>query len=114
MRRLRAKGVPVFALTNFGDDAFSYAQTQYEFLNEFDRAYVSGRMQVTKPAPLIYAMVEEDCGIAPSALLFADDRAENITAAAARGWQAHLFTTPQAWAERLVTAGLLTAEEARP
>ena len=114
LRRLRAKGVPVFALTNFGDDSFSYAQTQYEFLNEFDRAYVSGRMQVTKPAPLIYAMVETDCGIAPTALLFADDRADNIEAAAARGWQTHLFTKPQAWAERLVSAGLLTAEEAMP
>lgn len=37
LRRLRAKGVPVFALTNFGTDSFAYAQTQYDFLNEFDR-----------------------------------------------------------------------------
>ncbi|MGL4319316.1 MAG: HAD family phosphatase, partial [Paracoccaceae bacterium] len=32
LRALRAKGVPVFALTNFGDDSFAYAQTQYDFL----------------------------------------------------------------------------------
>ncbi|MGO4907373.1 HAD family hydrolase [Pseudorhodobacter sp. W20_MBD10_FR17] len=114
LRRLRAKGVPVFALTNFGDDAFSYAQTQYEFLNEFDRAYVSGRMQVTKPDPMIYAAVEADCAIAPEALLFADDRADNIQTAAARGWQTHHFTGPQGWADRLVAAGLLTKQEAMP
>lgn len=114
LRRLRAKGTPVFALTNFGDDAFAYAQTQYEFLNEFDRLYVSGRMKVTKPAPAIYAMVEADCGLPPAALLFTDDRAENIAAAAARGWQTHLFTGPLPWADRLVAAGLLTETEARP
>jgi 2-haloacid dehalogenase len=114
LRRLRAKGIPVFALTNFGDDAFAYAQTQYDFLGEFDRAYVSGRMRITKPAPAIYAMVEADCGIAPQALLFADDRAENIDAAAARGWQTHLFTGPEDWATRLHQAGLLTQTEAMP
>lgn len=114
LRRLRAKGIPVFALTNFGDDAFAYAQTQYEFLNEFDRAYVSGRMKVTKPAPAIYAMVEGDCGLPPAALLFTDDRAENIAAAGLRGWQTHLFTGPDGWAARLVAAGLLTEAEARP
>jgi 2-haloacid dehalogenase len=114
LRRLRAKGVPVFALTNFGDDVFAYAQTQYEFLNEFDRLYVSGRMKLTKPAPAIYAKVEEDCGLPPRALLFTDDRAENIAAAAARGWQTHHFTGPDSWAARLVAAGLLTESEARP
>jgi len=114
LRRLRAKGVPVFALSNFGDDAFAYAQTQYVFLAEFDRAYVSGRMQVTKPSPAIYAMLEADCGITPSGLLFTDDRADNITAATNRGWQTHLFTGPQGWADRLVAAGLLTPKEAMP
>ncbi|MGB3281196.1 MAG: HAD family phosphatase [Pseudorhodobacter sp.] len=114
LRRLRAKGIPVFALTNFGDDAFAYAQTQYEFLNEFDHAYVSGRLKLTKPDPGIYALLEADCGHAPEALLFVDDRAENIAAAAKRRWQTHLFTGPQAWADRLVEAGLLTAKEAMP
>ncbi|WP_050528248.1 HAD family hydrolase [Pseudorhodobacter aquimaris] len=114
MRRLRAKGVPVFALTNFGDDTFAYAQTQYDFLAEFDRAYVSGRMGVTKPAPVIYQMLEADCGIAPQGLLFTDDRLENIKAAAARGWQTHHFIHPQGWADRLVAAQLLTDKEAMP
>lgn len=114
MRRLRAKGIPVFALTNFGDDAFAYAQTQYEFLNEFDRAYVSGRLKHTKPEPTIFALLEADCGHAPEALLFADDRVENIAAAAKRRWQTHLFNGPQAWADRLVETGLLTAKEAMP
>ncbi|MFN4157608.1 MAG: HAD family hydrolase [Gemmobacter sp.] len=112
MRALRAAGVPVFALTNFGDDSFSYAQTQYDFLDEFDHAYVSGRMGVIKPDPAIYAMVEEHCAIPPERLLFVDDRPENIRTATARGWQGHIFEGPQGWADRLVQAGLLTPEQA--
>jgi hypothetical protein len=88
------KGVPVFALTNFGIESFAYAKTQYDFLSEFDRPYVSGHMRVIKPDPRIYEMVEEDCGLSGSSLLFADDRADNIEAARARGWHAHLFEGP--------------------
>ncbi|MFT6452329.1 MAG: 2-haloacid dehalogenase [Halocynthiibacter sp.] len=112
MRKLRAKGIPVFSLTNFGIGSFDYACTQYDFLTEFDRSYVSGHMAVIKPDPKIYEMVEADCGHAPGALLFADDRADNIAAALARGWNAHLFEGPQGWADRLVAEGLLSASEA--
>jgi 2-haloacid dehalogenase len=104
---LQARGVPVFALTNFGSHSFAYAQTQYEFLRWFDRAYVSGQMGVIKPDPEIYARLEADCGIAPAALLFTDDRAENIAVAASRGWQTHQFTDWKNWARRLIAAGLL-------
>ena len=112
LRALRAKGVPVFALTNFGAETFDEAGSKLDFLGDFDRLYVSGRMGVIKPDPRIYQMVEADCGIAPQALLFADDKAENIAAAAARGWRTHQFESWQGWAERLVAEGLLTRKEA--
>ena len=112
LRALRAKGVPVFALTNFGIESFAYAETRYGFLGEFDRRYVSGHMGVIKPDPEIYRMVEDDCGIAPENLLFADDRDDNIAAARSRGWRAHLFEAPRAWADRLVAENLLTMDEA--
>ncbi len=112
LRALRAKGVPVFTLTNFGEESFEYASSIYAFLNEFDRFYVSGRMKVIKPAARIYEMVEKDCELPPSSLLFADDRHDNITAAQARGWNTHLFESPDGWANCLVSHGLLTSEEA--
>ena len=114
LRALRAKGIPVFALTNFGIQSFDYAKSIYRFLEEFDRAYVSGHMGVIKPDPQIYAMVEADCGLPPDSLLFADDRTDNITAAQARGWQVHHFTGPEGWARRLVDEGLLTEAEIAP
>lgn len=112
MRKLQEKGVPVFALTNFGVESFEFAQTQYDFLNEFDRTYMSGIMQVIKPDADIYAQLEADCGHAPSGLLFADDRVDNIEAAKTRGWQTHVFDGPEGWAKRLIEAGLLTESEA--
>ena len=112
LRALRAKGVPVFALTNFGSYSYDEARTKLDFLSEFDREYVSGRMGVTKPDPRIYQMVEADCGLPPDRLLFTDDKADNITAAARRGWRTHQFETWQGWARRLVAEGLLTETEA--
>ena len=112
MGALQTKGVPVFSLTNFGIQSYDYAAGFYPFLRQFDRDYISGHMGVIKPDAQIYQMVEDSCGVAPEALIFTDDRADNIAAAAARGWQTHLFEGPQGWADRLVTAGLLTAEEA--
>ena len=111
-RALRAKGVPVFALTNFGRYSFEEALPKMDFLQDFDRRYVSGVMGVIKPDPLIYQMVEADCGIAPERLLFTDDRADNITAAADRRWRTHQFEGWQGWAQRLVAEGLLTMKEA--
>jgi 2-haloacid dehalogenase len=111
-RALRARGVPVFALSNWGDESFDRAAAHFTFMADFDRAFVSGKLGVKKPDPRIYAQVERDTGVAPGALLFVDDREENIRAAEARGWATHHFTGPQGLADRLVTEGLLTAEEA--
>ncbi|WP_108483200.1 HAD family hydrolase [Oceaniglobus ichthyenteri] len=112
LRALRTKGVPVFALTNFGVGSFDLAKSEHDFLSEFDRTYVSGALRVVKPDARIYQIVEDDCALPPHTLLFTDDRTENISAAQTRGWQTHHFTTPQGWAERLIAAGLLSEAEA--
>lgn len=111
---LKSRGVPVFALTNFGRETFTLAEAMYPFLKLFDRRFVSGELGVLKPEPAIYAAVEAATGLAPDRLLFTDDNAENVAAAEARGWGVHHFTGPEGWAARLVAEGFLTAEEAAP
>ena len=113
LRALRSTGTMVFSLTNFGVESFAYAQSQYDFLKEFDRDYVSGQMRVIKPDPEIYEILERDSAIEPGKLLFTDDRTDNIAMAASRGWQTHLFEGAQGWADRLVDANLLSVEQAR-
>lgn len=112
MQALQAKGVPVFSLTNFGVGSFDYACTFYPWLRDFDRPYISGHMKVTKPAPRIYEMLEQDSGLSGAELLFTDDRADNIATAQTFGWKTHLFDGPEGWAARLVAEGLLSVEEA--
>jgi 2-haloacid dehalogenase len=113
MEALQGKGVPVFALTNFGIQTFDFAVPHYPFLGRFDRAFVSGHMGVIKPEARIYEMVEEESGLSGAELIFADDRAENIAAAEARGWKGHVFAGPEGWAARLVAEGLLSEGEAQ-
>ncbi|WP_415404877.1 HAD-IA family hydrolase [Tateyamaria sp. SN3-11] len=112
MGALQAKGVPVFSLTNFGIQSYDYAATHYPFLRQFDRDFISGHMQVIKPDATIYDGLEAASGLSGDALIFTDDRADNIAAADARGWRTHLFDGPQGWADRLVAEGLLTEQEA--
>ncbi len=107
LRKLRMNFVPVFALSNFGIQTFEYAETVYPFLQEFDQRYISGYLGEVKPEPRIYEILEQNCGVAPDRLLFADDRQENLDAAAARGWNVHLFDGPEGWIERLKSEGLL-------
>jgi 2-haloacid dehalogenase len=106
LRELRAAGVPVHALSNFGLGPFAIAADRFSFLSEFDRRYLSGAMGMVKPEPEIYRAVEADLGIAPEALFFIDDRSENVIAARARGWQGHVFDGPQGLADALRSAGL--------
>lgn len=110
--RLRQKGVPVFSLSNFGAQSYQRFQAQLPFLNQFDREFISGQLGVMKPDPAIYEIVERETGIPPQLILFTDDRADNITTAARRGWRTHQFETWQGWARRIVAEGLLTESEA--
>jgi 2-haloacid dehalogenase len=111
LRALRARGVPVWALTNFGDETFERARTLFPFFDEFDRAFVSARMRMLKPEDRIYAAVEEATGLSGPDLFFTDDREDNIAAARARGWRGHVFTSPEGLAKALAAEGLpLSAE----
>ncbi|MEY2960537.1 MAG: hypothetical protein RLZ60_367, partial [Pseudomonadota bacterium] len=69
LRALRSANVPVFALSNFGIQTFEIGEREYPFLEEFDRRYISGHMGEVKPEPEIYRMLEDDCGVEPTALL---------------------------------------------
>ncbi|WP_273486214.1 HAD family hydrolase [Lentibacter algarum] len=113
LRALKTAGVPVFALSNFGSENFRWSVEAHPFLQDFDRAYISGDMKMRKPFDEIYAAVEADCGIAPERLLFGDDRDDNLATARARGWQTHRVDSEDSWAQALVSYGLLSEEAAR-
>ena len=107
VRRLAERGVPLYALTNFGAEfwaAFRPAQPIFEL---FADVVVSGEERCAKPDPGIYAIAERRFGHPPERLFFTDDNPANVAAAAARGWQAHLFTGVEGLEAELVASGLL-------
>ena len=96
LRDLQAQGIPCVALSNFGAETFVRAELLFPFLKAFDRRFISADLGLVKPDPAIYAVVEDGLGLSGGALFFTDDRAENIAAAAARGWHTHHFSDPEA------------------
>lgn len=89
---LDARGVPLFALSNFGADFWDEFRSLQPVLSRFRNIVVSGHEKVAKPDSAIYAIAEARFGLPPGDLLFVDDKPENVTAAVARGWQGHVFT----------------------
>jgi len=109
LRALRAKGVPVFALSIFGLGKLAEVRARFPVLGEFDRQFNSGAPSFIKPDPSIYAGLEGGIGPAGESLIFADDSRACIGAAEAPGWKnAHHFSDPDAWAARLAEEGLLS------
>lgn len=91
LRRLKAAGRPVHALSNFATEKFALAQQQFDFLSEFDAAVISGHVGVVKPDPRIFEILFERVGRRPSELLFVDDSGANVRAAEALGMAAIHF-----------------------
>ncbi len=91
LHAVKRQGLPVWALTNFGEQTFNLAARHFPVINDFDGAVVSGRLGVVKPSAEIYEMLENATGAAANRIFFTDDRAENIAAAADRGWNTHHF-----------------------
>ena len=114
LRALKTAGVPVFALSNFGRETFAMAEADHDFLRLFDRRFLSGELGTLKPEPEIFAALEGATGLSGASLLFVDDSAANIAAAAARGWRTHHFTDPAGWTARLLAEGVLTDRETAP
>ncbi|MFN4039517.1 MAG: HAD-IA family hydrolase [Erythrobacter sp.] len=105
--RLHAKGVPLYGLTNFGDELWARFRPTQPIFDLFADVIVSGAEKVAKPDPAIYAIAEARTGRAGADLFFTDDNAANIAAARARGWHAHVFTDAASLEAQLVAAGLL-------
>ena len=107
VRRLHSQGVPLFCLTNFGDEFWATFRPTQPIFDLFDDVIVSGVEKVAKPDPQIYRITEDRTAREGAALFFTDDNPANIEAARERGWDAHLFTDALSLEARLIDAGLL-------
>lgn len=91
VERLAARGVPLYAITNFGADFWAGFRPTAPVFDLFADVVVSGVEKLAKPDPALFALAARRFARAPAAMLFVDDNADNVAAAAAGGWQVHHF-----------------------
>lgn len=107
VHRLHANGVPLYCLTNFGDELFVQFRVEQPIFDMFEDIVVSGAEKIAKPDSRIYEITEARTGRSGSALFFTDDNIANVEAAQARGWDAHLFRNAAELEAQLKNSGLL-------
>ena len=108
VEELAARGVPLFAITNFSADFWPpFHARERAFFDRFEDILVSGTVRLLKPDPAIYHLALGRFGLRPDQALFVDDRAINVDAALAVGMRAHLFTGADDLRARLEAEGLL-------
>lgn len=89
---LAARGVPLYAITNFSAEFWPRFRTTAPVFDHFRDIVVSGEERLTKPNPAIYALAMRRFGLGQGEAVFIDDRADNVAAADAAGLIGHVFT----------------------
>jgi 2-haloacid dehalogenase len=107
VEELDATGVPLFAITNFSGEFWGPFRDTQSVFTRFRDIVVSGAEQLVKPDAAIYRLALERFGMPAEALIFVDDRAENVAGATAVGMRGHLFRDSETLREELNTLGLL-------
>lgn len=107
MNALAAAGVPQFGLTNMAGPVWPTIEPMAPAVRHLKAVVVSGDEKLIKPERRIYEIACERSGMRPDQLLFVDDSAANIQAAAEMGFHVLHFTDPSALMPTLKSHGLL-------
>ena len=108
VEELDARGVLLFAITNFSADFWKpFHEGERAFFSRFRDIVVSGEEKLLKPDPAIYYLALDRFGLKAGEALFIDDREINVEGAKVVGMHAHLFTTAEDLRARLEAEGLL-------
>ncbi len=103
---LKARGVPLYALTNWAADTFQEARHIVP-LDRFDGIVVSGEVKMMKPEPEIFLHLLDQFDLEATDCLFIDDMPYNTAAAAALGFEIVTFTGAAVLRQELVRHKLL-------
>lgn len=107
VEQLAAAGRPLYAITNFGAEFWAMFRPTAPVFDRFSDIVVSGVEKLAKPDPAIFRLAEQRFGHRAGDMLFIDDNAANIAAAAALGWQVHHFSDAGALRRDLAGRGLI-------
>lgn len=103
IQRLKEQGMRVVCGTNVIDAHFLIHHQLHQY-DIFDHVYASHLIHQSKPDSEFYHHIALAERVAPERIFFTDDMEENVQAARAQGWDAHLYidaTTLEAQLESL-------------
>ena len=83
----RAQGLPTYIFSNTNDLAIDHIRANFPFFTQFTGYVYSYEHGSMKPDARLYEVVESVTGLSGDALLYLDDREENIDTGIARGWR---------------------------
>jgi len=104
---LRRSGRLSYIFSNTNDLAVGHIRRNFPFFANFDGYILSYEHGAMKPNAKLYEVVERCCGHQGAEILYLDDRPENITAGAARGWQVILQESAEKTLAAIQILGLL-------
>ena len=108
---LRHRNLATWIFSNTNDLAVERIRRNFPFFQNFDGYVFSYEVGAMKPAAKIYEALERASGRRGADIIYLDDRPENVTGGAARGWRAFLHETPEK--TRAAIERLLPSDEGR-
>lgn len=108
LAELREREVPLYALSNWSAETFTFAQRRFEFLQWFRAIFLSAEVRLVKPDPRIFKYFCEKFALTPEQIIYIDDLPHNAEAARAIGMHAIQFRDPASLRQELVQLGLLS------
>jgi len=85
--RLKSLGIPTCVFSNTNEIATGHIREKFSFYRRFDNFVLSFEVGGMKPDEPIYEVVEQRTDESGAAILYIDDRPENIMTGKGRGWQ---------------------------
>lgn len=108
VEELDARGVPLFAITNFSGEFFApFRAREAAVFDRFRDIVVSGDEKLVKPDAAIFRLALRRFGVAAQDAFFIDDNAANVAGAEAVGIRSHLFRDAATLRGEMAALGLL-------
>jgi 2-haloacid dehalogenase len=108
VRELKARGTPLYCLTNFSTEKFPLMRRRFDVFDLFDGIVVSAEIGMVKPDPAVYRYLVERFGLEAPSCLFVDDVEANVGAASSIGMQAVHYLSGRQLRRDLQMRGVLS------
>ena len=103
---LHRRGIPTYIFSNTNDLAIEHVRRSFPFFQNFNGYIFSYEVGAMKPEAKIYEALEKLADRHGAEILYLDDRPENVTGGAARGWRTILHEAPERSRAALEKLGL--------